>query len=45
MKTELVMEDYMDEDAFLLALVNRKELDSTEVNEIDKRTYCDITEK
>lgn len=43
--SELVMEDYMDEDAFLLALVNRKELDSTEVNEIDKRTYCDMTEK
>ena len=51
MKTELVMEDYVNEDAFLLVLVNRKELDSTEVNsitkvnEIDKRTYCNMTGK
>ena len=50
-KTELVMEDYVNEDAFLLALVNRKELDSTEVNnitevnEIDKRSYCNMTGK
>ena len=48
-KTELNMEDYVDEDDFLLALVNRKELDAseinsiTEVNEIDKRIYCDMT--
>ena len=50
-KTELDKEDYMDEDAFLLALVNRKELDAsevnsiTEVNEIDKKTYCEMTGK
>ena len=50
-KTELNKEDYVDEDDFLLALVNRKELDAsevnsiTEVNEIDKRTYYDMTGK
>lgn len=48
-KTELNKEDYDDEDAFLLELVNRKELDASEVNnitivnEIDKKTYCDMT--
>ena len=44
-KTDLVKEDFIDEDAFLLVLINRKELDAseynsiTEINEIDKETY------
>lgn len=48
-RTELNIDNYVDEDSFLLALVNNNELDFlemnsiAEINEIDVDTYCDMT--
>lgn len=50
-KTELVISDFIEEDDFLMALVNRGELDESEVdsitgvNAIDADTYHDMTGK